>query len=294
MSDPKWSRQTKNGRYYEDPQDQGGPLLMSVTNALNALAIPALAPAAAKVTAEAFMQRLPAAVKAARRPNTREAFLKEVKREHRNVWDRAMDLGGRVHTQAEAHALDAPVEYDAEVEPFVDQYTAWLKAWGVDLEEHVLATECTVLHRDHRYAGTADLWVLLPLGPGARPSRKRHPWLVDFKSSANPNKPASAIYPDNLFQLAALRHAQVAIGPDDQDYPLPEFVGAAILNLRPDAHAFIPLPADETAHAAFLGLLTTSYYLHGSDLKTHKPIDAPVVPEPTSARATTTTKRGAA
>lgn len=266
MADPRHSRDTPNGRYYEDPKT--GELLISVTNALNALSKPALAPAAAKVTAEYCMENLPAAVRASRRPADTEAFLKAAKSEHRNVWESRAGIGTRVHIQAEAHALGKPAEEDEDAAPFIDQYRRFLADAGVDLEADVEAVEVTVLHRGARYAGTADVWLWLHkpfygLDTGL--------WLTDIKTSLT--KPPSAFYRDHILQLAALRYAQVALAPDDSEHPVPEFAGAAILNLRQDRYGFIPAPADRAAHAAFCHLVDASYYLHGLDLKPHKPVN---------------------
>jgi hypothetical protein len=267
VADPRHSRDTPNGRYYEDPAS--GDLLISVTNALNALSKPALAPAAAKVTAEYCMANLPAAVKASRNPAATDAFLKAAKSEHRNVWESRAGIGTRVHIQAEAHALGKPVEEDEDAAPFVDQYRRWLDDAGVDLVEDVDAVEVTVLHRTARYAGTADLWVHLREPFHGLPTGL---WLVDLKTSLT--KPPSSVYRDHVLQLAGLRYAEVALAPDDSEHEVPEFVGAAILNLRTDRYGFVPMPADEAAHAAFRSLVDASYYLHGLDLKPCKPVNA--------------------
>jgi hypothetical protein len=94
------------------------------------------------------------------------------------------------------------------------------------------------------------------------------------------------VYRDHLLQLSALRFAEVALLPDDSEADLPEFVGAAILNLRRNAYGFVPLPADETAHEAFLGLVGVARFAHAIDLKPYKPVAAPT--------AATTSKKGAA
>lgn len=266
MADPRHSRDTANGRYYEDPKS--GELLISVTNALNALAKPALAPAAAKVTAEYCMAQLPRAVKASRTPADAEAFLKAAKAEHKNVWESRAGIGTRVHVQAEAHALGKPIAEDEDAAPFIDQYRKFLADAGVNLAEDVEAVEVTVLHRTARYAGTADLWLWLRsefhgMPPGL--------WLIDIKTSLT--KPPSAFYRDHVLQLAGLRFAEVALAPDDSEHEVPEFAGAAILNLRQDRYGFIPSPSDEAAHAAFCHLVNASYYLHGLDLKPHKPVN---------------------
>jgi hypothetical protein len=82
------------------------------------------------------------------------------------VKDRAANLGDRIHKAAELHLLGAPIPDDPEVAPYLGQLKLWLAAWGVDLAEHVEATEITCLHRRLGYAGTADLMVWLPTGPG--------------------------------------------------------------------------------------------------------------------------------
>jgi hypothetical protein len=267
VTNPKHARDTDNGRYYQDP---AGGMLVSVTNVLNTLNKPALAPAAAKVTAEYFVENLPAAVRASRNPADLDQFVRAAKAEHKNVWEYRRDFGTRVHAQAEAHVLGTPIEPDPEAQPFVDQYEVFLKEFGVDIHADIDAVEVTVLHRGHRYGGTADLWIRLRNLPGGQPDGL---WLVDIKTSLT--KPASAVYQDHPLQLAALRFAEVALGPDDSEHPVPEFAGAAILNLRGHTYGFIPVPATPEMHAGFLGLLQASYALHGLDMKPYKPLNTP-------------------
>ncbi|WP_049568736.1 hypothetical protein [Nonomuraea sp. SBT364] len=267
MTNPKHARDTDNGRYYQDP---AGGLLVSVTNVLNTLNKPALAPAAAKVTAEYFAENLPTAVRASRNPAAMEDFIKAAKAEHKNVWETRRDLGSRVHALAEAHVLGTPAEHDEEAQPFVDQYELFLKEFGVDIATDIDAVEVTVLHRSYRYGGTADLWIRLKNLPGGQPDGL---WLVDIKTSLT--KSASTVYRDHALQLAALRFAEVALAPDDSEHPVPEFAGAAILNLRTSSYGFVPMPALPELHSAFVGLLTASYVLHDLDMKPYKPLNTP-------------------
>lgn len=268
MTNPKHARDTDNGRYYQDPAT--GDMHVSVTNVLDTLNKPALAPAAAKVTAEYFADHLPAAVRASRNAATLDAFIKAAKAEHKTVWESRRDFGTLVHNHAEAHALGRPIEPNEQAERFVDQYRLFLKEFGVDIATDLDAVEVTVLDRGHRYGGTADLWINLRNLPGGQPDGL---WLVDIKTSLT--KPASTVYRDHALQLAALRYAEIAIGPDDSEHPVPEFVGAAILNLRTHSYGFVPMPATRELHAAFLGLVTASYALHGLDMKPYKPINTP-------------------
>jgi hypothetical protein len=288
MTSPKFARDTDNGRYYEDPHD--GELVPSVTNVLDEWNIPALAPGAAKETAEYIVDHLPKAVRAALKPDTREGFLKEAKAHYKAVWERKADLGTRVHALAEAHILGKPMPDDPEAAPYVAQYERFLDDYGVDIHKDIEFTEVTVLRRtEPRYGGTADLGVHLrfpaPMSPQHPRWRGRKKatsgdiptpsglWFVDFKTSMT--KPASAVYRDNLLQLAALRYAEVALLPDDSEVKVPEFVGAAILNLRTNSYGFVPLPADEAAHRAFLALVEVARFSHQIYLTPYKPIAAP-------------------
>src|SRR5581483_4394077 len=91
VTNPKLSRETDNGRYYEDPYD--GFMAVSVTNALSEWSIPALAPGAAKETAEYIFDVLPKAGRSSRAPADREACLKQAKGHYKTVWERKGDLG---------------------------------------------------------------------------------------------------------------------------------------------------------------------------------------------------------
>lgn len=256
---PKQARATDKGRYYADPTT--GASLISVTNVLDTcISKPALVPWAAKVTAEHIVNQLPHYVRAVR--TDRDGALKEAKAQVRYVKDTAADLGTRVHARVEAHVLGTPYADDDEVEPFAEQAIAFFDAWGVDLTTQIEAAECTVANRTLGYAGTADLFVWLPTGAGG----ELQLWLVDYKTSST--RPVNSTYPEMGLQLAAYRHAEVIWLPDGQDAPVPQVAGTAILNLRTDKHAFIPMPADhEAAFAAFSSLLGAASYMHGAETK---------------------------
>ncbi|WP_433426256.1 hypothetical protein ACQP1V_43125 (plasmid) [Microtetraspora malaysiensis] len=296
--DPQHAVATDKGRYYCDPVS--GEMLISVTNTLDQHAIDALAPAAAKVTAEWMMDNLPAALRAAADPDDLVEFVKLAKGQYRQAWDKKAELGSRVHHQAEAINLGAPIAPDPEAEPFVDSYRKFLADYGITRRD-IIAAECTVLNRELGYGGTSDIWVKLrfdadtsPLIPKYKPRKvPADPlptpsglWLIDIKTSQT--KPASAMYDDFVMQLAALRNATVALvcppecrfgdaqGHDDShEFTVPEFVGAAILNLRTDTYGFIPVPADAAAFEAFRGLLPLARYVHGLELRGCKPIQPP-------------------
>lgn len=294
MSSPKLAHETDRGRYYKDPRD--GELYMSVTNALDTVNKPALAPSAAKITAEKAWTVLPRMVALSRKPvcdrsrvaaacgRCRDCLTREIKAEYKNLWETKRDFGTVVHDYAEAKVTGKPMPPNPDVEPYIGQYIKWAERFGVDFDRDIEFTELTVFHRTHRYAGTADLGVHLHLSPDLTVTpEKRWLWLVDFKSSIS--KPADVVYREQPLQLAALRYPEVLMGPDDTEHPVPEYAGAAVLNLREKSHGFIPLPAGPDVHAAFLHCLQLAYFLHDQDLKATKPLEVHPV---------TSLKRGAA
>ena len=291
------------GRYYEDPQ--GGPPLISVTTVLDAAcAKPALVPWAAKAIAERAMDILPQLVVASRKTDTHEAALKDLKAHVNVVRETAAGLGTRVHAAAEAHLLGRTIPNDPEVAPFVTQYERFLTDWGVNIERDVFAAESTVFNRHEGYAGTLDLMVALPLWPaldGKDPhvdtDGERRLWIVDTKTSTT--QPASRYYPEAALQQTAYRHGQVLLMPDGTEIRMPSVAGVAVLNLRTNDYALIPLPGGTDEWAAFQGALKVARWMHAFHDLENKP--APISaagevkkPRKRAAKKTTPTKTKAA
>lgn len=300
MTTPMHSRDIRGkGRYYGACSDEcpfGDNLFISVTNAQSVVAKPALVPAAVKVTAETAWARLPEMVATSRQPaaglcekkrvadrcgECRFCVTAQIKREHQNQWDRAADFGTEVHAHAHAHVLGGALPYNPDVEPFVGQYIRFLSHFGVDIDSHVEAAETTIIDWENQYAGTGDVWLWLPIDPAtgrATADGRRFLWLVDIKTSLK--APTNRVYVDQVLQLAGLRFAQQAILPGDVLVDVPDFAGAALLNLRSDDYALIPLPADRAAHNAFVNAVGLQTFLHAQDTKTWVPLEVPAVPAP--------------
>lgn len=297
------------GRYYLHPVT--GQQLVSVTNVLStAVAKPALVPWAAKVTAEKALDLIPAYVAAALVPPCKprrvadecgtctECLVKATKREVNLVKEKASDLGTRIHHHADAHVTGTQLVDDDEVTPYLGQYLRFLEDFDVDITRHVEAAELTVANPKLGLAGTLDLLLWLRLdgrtadGKVKRlPGEQRALWLVDIKTSAT--KPAHTVYPEMALQLTALKNATEMWLPDDTVAPMVTGIkGVAVLNLRTDDYALIPLPSGTPEWTAYKGLLAGTKWLH-SDVTKDAPRVDPTGQAIAKGRATRTTRKAA-
>lgn len=291
MTQPMHARDVPGkGRYYTGCSAEcplGDEMYISVTNAQGVVNKPALVPAAVKVTAETAWQWLPHMVAMSRQPaegangcakkrvaercgHCRFCLTAAIKREHQNQWDSAADFGSLVHTHAYARNVGQPMAPDPDVEPFLSQYERFLADFGVNLDTDLEAAETTIFDQKNGYAGTGDIWLRLP---GFGPRGGTGLVLVDIKTSLK--KPASAVYKDQVLQLAGLRYAPKALLPDDSVVDVPKFHGTALLNLRASDYRLINVPTDKAAHKAFLAAATLQRHMHGVDTKTWTPVAPP-------------------
>ncbi|WP_131104055.1 hypothetical protein [Ornithinimicrobium sufpigmenti] len=292
MTSPKYAGDTDHGRYYTHPEHPGRTFI-SITNVLDSIAKPALVPWAAKVTAEKALDLMPQMVAAALIKPCKpkrvadecgtclDCLHKTTKREVKVVRETAADLGTLVHAFAEAHLTGQEIQATDEdreaVAPFVAQYLRFLDDFEVDITRDVEAAELTVCHPTYGYAGTLDAIVRLRLDgnlagvkPKQLPDDQRALWVYDIKTSST--KPANTLYDEQPLQLAAQRNAKEAWLPDGSIVPMPRTKGAAILNLRVDDYAFIPVPSGPEEFAAFRGFITGQSWMHGDHAKACAPI----------------------
>lgn len=302
MTQPKRANDTDNGRYYSRPGT--GQQFVSVTNVLSTcVAKPALVGWATKITAEKAADMMPILVAAARVDECKPkrvadecgrcttCVIKTIKREVTIIREKASDLGTRIHSHADAHLTGKAIPDDDEVTPYLEQYLRFIEEWDVDIENDVEAAELTVAHPDLWLAGTLDILIRLRPKPGA----DKRLLIVDIKTSAA--KPADTVYDEMALQLTALRHCTEMWLPDDSIVPMVEGItGGAVLNLRTDSYALIPLPTGEEPWKAYQGLLEGAHYLHTEPVKSARPVsaaDGEPVQKPTrkrTAKKTTTPK----
>jgi hypothetical protein len=270
MTNPTHARDEPGiGRYYTHPIT--GERWPSVTN-VNSTSVskPALPAAAAKETAARAVQLLPQLVAASRKPATLESLIKEIKGHYRQLWAAAADRGDRVHALVEAYALGKPHPEDPEVEPYARQAIRFFEDFGIDLDRDVEAAEATVINRTFGYAGTGDLWAHIKI------NGKRQLALVDYKTGPASRR-VTDVYPEFGLQVAALARAEKLLLDDGTEVDPPGPIEhAAILNLRPDSYALIPMPLKGTlddAFAAFCSSVPHAVYLHSCYLA--KPTQVP-------------------
>jgi hypothetical protein len=292
MTNPRHAFETENGRYYNVPGIDKP--LVSVTNAISVgLAKYGLPLWYANMATEAAWELVPMMGNALRKPlcgrkddwtdnpderpcgECVECITRRIKGAAEKKRDSAAFLGTRVHTLAEAHVLGRTLpeeEGDHEAGWYVRQYLKFLADFGVDLQRDVVAAESTVVHADYGYAGTGDIWLKLPGIRGilwekgkpivVRCQEGEEPGtiLIDIKTSRT--RAATQSYPENVMQLAALRHAKHMLLPDDSLVPNLRVHGTATLQLRERAYALIPLPSDNPQFMLFRNVLYLAEWLH--------------------------------
>lgn len=289
MTNPKFAQATEDkGRYYRHPEHPGREFI-SITNVLDSISKPALVPWAAKITAEKALDLMPQMVAAALIAPCKpkrvadecgtclDCLHKTTKREVKIVRETAADLGSRIHDYAEAHLTGRALPDDDEVEPYVGQYLRFLDDYDIDITRDVEAAELTVAHPQAGYAGTLDAIYRLRLDgnlAGVKPKKldgdRRALWVVDTKTSST--KADDVLYDEQPLQLAAQRNATEMWLPDGSIMPMLKTTGAAILNLRTDSYAFIPVPSGNEEFAAFRGFIAGQTWMHAAHAKACHPI----------------------
>ena len=240
MTKPALAMQTDRGRFYRN-RNHGDRKFISITTALKVLDKPALVGWAARTVAEEFMAALPTAVRASRSKETREQFIRDIKGSPYAKRDKAANRGTEVHEAAEAHILGKPHAVADDIAPFVAQLLDAIETLGMTFE----ASEATVANPDLGYAGTGDIWCRMARCPGVDPEALAN---LDIKTG-DASKPVDAAYPEYAYQLAALRHCPELWLPDHTIVKAPAVQRSAVLNLRPDGWALVPVPEEAIAPA---------------------------------------------
>ncbi|WP_030779315.1 hypothetical protein [Streptomyces sp. NRRL S-920] len=217
-----------------------------VTSVVAMLPKPFLMYWAAKMTAELAVDSLPFVEQMAARDRQGAVdYLKGASRRYTKV---RADVGSQAHDLFERMIRGETVGHvHPDLEPYRERFADFLKAVNPRLER----AEDVAWSDSHEYAGSFDAVLTVWLDDKGEPTPDRsgapHLLMADWKTS-------KATYPDVALQMSAYAHADRIIAPDGSTEPMPEFDGAAVLHITPDAWAFKPVRIDEGVFSVFLAL----------------------------------------
>lgn len=182
--------------------------------------------------------------------------------------DAAGAFGSAIHDAVEAHILGQP-----QPEPTEDQvpFMAAFHRFVADTRAEFEATEITLAHPEHRWAGRGDVWMKLPdLGAALI--------LGDWKTG-------SGVYPEAALQLSAYRRAPIGWLRDGTEVKPPATESAVIVHIRPDKHpgtgyAIYPVDTGDHVYAAFRAAQqVASWVVEGGAAAMGDPLDIPIEAE---------------
>jgi hypothetical protein len=160
--------------------------------------------------------------------------LKKIEKGRFESFKAATARGTKVHQYAAALVVGETVDVPDPYRDYVDQCIRFLDEWNV----HELAVEVTVINRQWRYMGAADLI--------ARVGDSLECWLFDWKTGGG------GIFPEVALQLAAYANAETMLDPDDNELELPRITRAAAVSLRADYYEVIPVDITPATFRTFL------------------------------------------
>jgi hypothetical protein len=160
--------------------------------------------------------------------------LRKIEKGRFDRWNAATVRGTKVHAYAAALMAGEEVDVPDAYVDHVDQCLAFL----ADFDVTALAVEVTVVNRQYRYMGAADLLAHMGTDPAV--------WLLDWKTSA------SGVWPETALQLAAYAHCTTMLGADDLEVPMPVVTRAGAIHLRADGYDLYPVDTSAETFRAFL------------------------------------------
>ncbi|MFJ8386232.1 hypothetical protein ACIQ9Q_17240 [Streptomyces sp. NPDC094438] len=217
-----------------------------VTSVISMLPKPFLMYWAAKMTAELAVDSLAFVEQMAERDRAGAIdYLKGASRRYTKV---RADVGSQAHDLFERMIRGEAIgKVHPDLKPYRKHFADFLDAVNPRLER----AEDVAWSDTHEYAGSFDAVLTVWLDDDGKPTPDRsgtpHLLMVDWKTSKD-------TYPDVALQMSAYAHADRIIAPDGSSEPMPEFDGAAVLHITPDAWAFKPVRVDGDVFAFFLAL----------------------------------------
>lgn len=178
------------------------------------------------------------------------------------VRDEAANFGSDMHDVAENHVLGKPAPELTEAQrPFMEAFLNFL----ADHEPVFHATELTVAHPEHGWAGRCDVWAELPhLGGGIS--------VIDYKTG-------KGAYPEAALQMACYQRATIGWLDDGTEVVPPVAQQAYILHIRPDKHpdrGYALIPAD-TSDEVYEFFRSAQRVAEWATKRSKSALDVPVV-----------------
>jgi hypothetical protein len=303
---PAYSKTDDEGhRWYVFPDDP--QRYLSVSTATGVIGSERLMIWAAKLAAEAAFVELPTIVTASRRKSCertwnrcrkehdwrercgrcpcdtcRTCVAKWLRDRHVAESSRRSDEGTRTHDVIEWWSLHGQVrDHKPDIAPYVAAFLAFVAEYGLT-PESFLVSECTVISRAHKYAGTCDgiVRIVAAATPAAAElvarmlfargeyqqfgedrdgllaavvADNRQVDLVFDNKTQEKTRERANWYPDQALQVTGYRWAPVIrIKPTGEEVAMPDTDGGLILQLRPDGCTPRLVVSDEASFEAFL------------------------------------------
>lgn len=235
MTTPKLAFHVKGkGRHYRHPSN--GEVVPSITNIIDVLSKPAIPRWAAKQVAEAAWK-----MRGSLDALGESEAVDVLKGSPWRSSSRAADRGTSVHDYLEAAADgDSLPTLTGDAALYRAAADSWLDGYLPEFHR----VEFTVF--GDGYAGTADFLADL-----------------DGRLVVGDYKTSKRLYPEIALQLAAIRHADMIVGPDGMSEPMPEVDGAIGVLLTPSGVEVREVDAGIEAYTAFQGCLEAWTWRHG-------------------------------
>lgn len=224
---PRDAVATDTGRWYE----WKGERFLSVTNVLDrTISKPVLVPWASKLVAE-YAKTHPG------------ADIKEWKQQPKIVKETSAQRGTDIHAWFEQYCLD-PVEAEGNMpRMYVAECLGIIEA----MRKHrivPIAAEATGYNREHRYAGTVDLFAEVA----------GEVWCIDLKTG-------KGCYPEYGLQISAYANAEFLGLPDGTEAPVPPATAFGVLHVQGMETKLIEFYLGEEEWEAFQAATKLGYWL---------------------------------
>lgn len=235
------TRHMAGSRWYVD--EETGDQVPGVTSIIGMKAKPFLQNWAAKMAAELAVDSAPMLVQMAQQD--RAGAIDYVKGAAKRYTAKRADVGSRAHDAAERLIRGLPVDVDADIQPYVDNFNQFLDVTQPEL----ISAEYVAWSTVHSYAGSYDAILRMRLNDQGFPDPAGDPavCMVDYKTG-------KSVYPDVAMQLAAYAHAAEIISPEGESHPMPEFDGGLVLHFTDTQWSLQPVDIGERVFDAFLAL----------------------------------------